>query len=366
MKRRSLRTLAIAIAAAFVVVIVAMGTAALLRSRPVRLPQPTGPYLVGRTEWRLDDSNRNEPGAVNRASRAIVIHATYPTLDKGEPGPYMSGAVARLRIQEHAPAQLLFSDPIVVRTNSLDGATPARAEITSIVVFLPGAGQNVAEYTGLIEDLASHGALVVAVAPPGNAPEMDPSGRVSPAVAAVYSAPEQEAPFRAWADAQTSDWALDAGLAYQNALAELGLDRSPPRGFIAVGHSLGGAAAMEVCAKVAECFGAIDIDGWPFGDVTTTGLHKPLLVMESDPGQDCNSLCERANREWTFIVSTASPNGVHKIFRDFRHFDFTDHSLFYDPALHWAGVLGSTPGSVTLTTTRASVKDFVRRWSSLN
>ena len=180
---------------------------------------------------------------------------------------------------------LLFANPRVIRTNSLDGAKPSSNRDMNLILFMPGTGQETAEYTSLLEDLASRGSVVLAVSPAGNAPVLDAGGRLVPAQALVYSAPEDSPEhLHAWGDAQVQAWAADADVAYVHTLAESILSDvlTPGHPFMAIGHSLGGAAALELCANAQGCLGAVDIDGWPFGDVTTTGLGKPVLVMQSE------------------------------------------------------------------------------------
>src|SRR5205085_7667383 len=43
-----------------------------------------------------------------------------------------------------------------------------------------------------------------------------------------------------------------------------------------VGHSFGGAAALEACRTDTRCAGAADLDGTQYGDVVRTGLRKPI------------------------------------------------------------------------------------------
>jgi pimeloyl-ACP methyl ester carboxylesterase len=44
-----------------------------------------------------------------------------------------------------------------------------------------------------------------------------------------------------------------------------------------VGHSFGGATALQFCHEDARCRAAIDLDGIPFGSVVTDGLAKPAM-----------------------------------------------------------------------------------------
>ena len=49
-----------------------------------------------------------------------------------------------------------------------------------------------------------------------------------------------------------------------------------------VGHSFGGAQALQFCHDDVRCRAAIDLDGIPFGRVVTDGLTKPAMFLLSD------------------------------------------------------------------------------------
>src|SRR2546425_1025709 len=53
-----------------------------------------------------------------------------------------------------------------------------------------------------------------------------------------------------------------------------------------LGHSLGGAAALEACVSQALLRACADMDGYPFGDVEQQGVGRPFLVLLSQPDRD--------------------------------------------------------------------------------
>jgi predicted dienelactone hydrolase len=53
----------------------------------------------------------------------------------------------------------------------------------------------------------------------------------------------------------------------------------------AMGHSFGGAAATEMCAKDPRVRGAINMDGWFFGAIRDRGSEQPLLFMDTSTVQ---------------------------------------------------------------------------------
>ena len=57
----------------------------------------------------------------------------------------------------------------------------------------------------------------------------------------------------------------------------------------AVGHSFGGAQALQFCHDDARCRAAIDLDGIPFGSVVADGLFKPAMFLLSDHDREMSN-----------------------------------------------------------------------------
>ena len=92
-------------------------------------------------------------------------------------------------------------------------------------------------------------------------------------------------------DGLAAVWAADARFAAHQVGVLLGthVDR---RTVAYVGHSFGGAAALEACRQDATCTGAVDLDGTPYGPVVHEGLQKPLLMLSSGVITLQRSLCK--------------------------------------------------------------------------
>jgi pimeloyl-ACP methyl ester carboxylesterase len=90
-----------------------------------------------------------------------------------------------------------------------------------------------------------------------------------------------------------------------------------------VGHSFGGAAALEACRVDPACTGAVDLDGTPYGPVVTEGLRKPLLMLSSGSGgadrdpPTQSLLAASGSAAWSYTIDGA------------RHFDFTDYAAYW-------------------------------------
>lgn len=133
----------------------------LLRDGP-RLPKPTGTYPIGRLRLALIDQQRPElftPAPTDQ--RAIVLTIFYPAQagDQMPPGPYT--AARNWQLVNGAPAFLLN----LVTPRFVDKA-PAADRAFPLLLFGAGFGGPITYYTSLIEEIVSHGYVVLAVEHP--------------------------------------------------------------------------------------------------------------------------------------------------------------------------------------------------------
>ncbi|WP_010300180.1 carboxylic ester hydrolase [Candidatus Odyssella thessalonicensis] len=120
------------------------------------LPKPTGHYAVGTRAIELMDCSRTLLRSKNK--KRLMVQAFYPVLapapGKG-PYPYM-------------PATL--EEGVVENIQVLAWAQPEAPALSSakfpIIIFTPGRGAQRQQYTILLEELASHGYVVLAIDQP--------------------------------------------------------------------------------------------------------------------------------------------------------------------------------------------------------
>ena len=155
------------------------------------------------------------------------------------------------------------------------------------------------DYTTLVEDLASHGYVVVGFdAPYRSFVVVFPDGRV------IARAPQNSADLvsgslqEQLADQLAQAWSADMGFALDQLER---LNASDPSGrflgrldmqWVGVfGHSLGGATALQFCHDDSRCKAGIDVDGAPLGCIVADGVTQPFLFLlsnhkgESDAGE---------------------------------------------------------------------------------
>jgi pimeloyl-ACP methyl ester carboxylesterase len=306
---------------------------------PLTLPTPTGPFAVGRvseawTDETSVDALAPEPGA----QREVLVWIWYPSTATAGAATdeYLSAPMrdAVVRSRGSIISGLLTRDLLKVRTNSLRDA-PVSTEQPSypVVIMRGGASAEVANYSTLAEDLASHGYVVVGVdAPYRTGLVAFPDGRV------VARRPENNPELCAAANREScigrllAAWTSDIGFALDR-LAQL--NRADPSDRFTgrldltrvgvFGHSFGGAQAAQFCHEDARCKAGIDVDGAPFGSVVQRGLDKPFMFLVSDRGELSNDDDRRIRGEIQSIYDRLPPDGRLLIgIRGAFHFTFSD------------------------------------------
>ena len=153
-----------------------------------------------------------------------------------------------------------------------------------VVLFSTGYGIERQLYTGLVEDLASHGYVVVAIDhphdanivafPDGHTVSIGKVGESNNAISNALTV--RIADTRYVLDALTR---LDRDSRRDAFFGILNLDRIGM-----FGHSLGGATAAATMLTDRRIDAGLDMDGFLFGKVATTGLDKPFMLFAADPG----------------------------------------------------------------------------------
>ncbi|AUG80114.1 esterase [Kitasatospora sp. MMS16-BH015] len=293
---------------------VAARSVAAVRQAEARLPQPTGPYPVGTTALQLTDGHRDDPWQPGQA-RKLMISLWYPAARPAAgPGraPYMVPAAA----EHFGSADSLGRSTYHFEPDSTDWAgvrTRARTDAPvlpggkrPVLLYSAGFGDPRSWGTGLVEDLASRGYVVVAVDHTYDASEVAfPDGSLATSVfPGMLGRPGLDlgALLRKVLQTRVDDirFVLDR-------LAGLGRDERLPAGLAAsldldrigmVGHSGGGSTALQTMHDDPRLKAAVDLDGqlhFPGPDgtgvhlttVARDGLTGPFLLMgtgEEDSG----------------------------------------------------------------------------------
>lgn len=285
---------------------------ALAARRPGRvrlsLPAPTGPYAIGTVSLHLVDHARQDPWWTTPHARELMVSAWYPAqgASRGHLAPWMpSGALVHYR-QELAvfleqPDGPPGTPPPPV---SLDGVnfpiTHARQDAPvkrsarpyPVVLFEPGFGLGRELGTTLVEDLASHGYVVVTISSTYEAAAVEfPGGRVELARPDDLPRPNIDM-IRRRADTLFVLDHLGALASSANPDAERrrlpsGLPRSLDLDKIGMfGHSLGGATTAQTMATDDRIIAGVNLDGSIFPD----------FDLHAEPGEVERELARVAGR----------------------------------------------------------------------
>lgn len=366
--------------AAGVLVLVALGTTTLLATlMPVfDLPAPSGALRIGTTTFSLVDSSRPEVFTRDAADRReLLIQAWYPAEPAADARPeqLVPPRVARAMTQGLGLSRLSFllSHLSLVKTHSYRDAPISEARPSyPVLVFSHGYWGTPAQNTVQMEELASHGYVVLSI---GHSYEssalLHPDGRlvgVSPELFRsvqeqarrpgygallwrLIASPDPEERQRLLQENSEHEvhfstsvrlWAADTSFLFDE------LQRPDPAPALrhfrrrldlerigVFGMSFGGATATEVCLQDARCRAGINMDGVQFGAAATrdSALRVPFMFMTSEP---FGMLAEPVFRR------TRAPAWLLKV-NGSTHLDFTDLSLV-SSLLRTAGMMGSIGG----------------------
>ncbi|HKS21572.1 MAG TPA: hypothetical protein VJZ76_02150 [Thermoanaerobaculia bacterium] len=241
------------------------------RELPVELPAPTGPYAVGRS---IEDWHE------------VIAWIWYPAVPNGAPAEYAPAAM-RAHLGG-GPLRFVTHDWAKVRCHSFANA-PRRPGSYPVVIFRGGASAPVVNYTTLLEDLASHGYVVVGIDARDRAsrnPELCTNTDCYNRLLAL--------------------WISDISSVADRLGGSVGI----------FGHSFGGSQAAQFCAHDPRCVAGIDVDGILLGDVVQHGINKPFLFILSDHRNEAGSDRIRAEIQSVRKPIVILPHANHFTFSD--------------------------------------------------
>lgn len=303
------------------------------RSEPVSLPETTGSFQVGRRTFEWTDTPRRDP-YVN-GPRRLAVWLWYPVA-KATTGQHVRYAPDDWDGLHLKGPLSVFQGPFdILQDRALDRVAVAPGRFP-VVVLMPGLGLSAPMYAALAEELASHGYLVAGVTPTysakltvlgghpvGSKPEASPSN--------LGDGSEGS---RQAGDQLVNLWAADARFAAGMVAKELPNSVQSAVGPSYVGHSFGGAAALEACRLDNQCAAAVNLDGTPFGAVVTKGVKAPMLLLGAD--DSCiTSVCgpdaadDLARDRALSLLKASSGTSWCATVPGTRSYNFTDYGVYY-------------------------------------
>jgi len=342
----------------------------------VSLPSPSGAYQVGRTELDWVDSSRPDSLAdAPGKSRELSVWIWYPAQVTASslPAPFLPPAWAKAKAADDGLGAYLERDSARIHTHSfLDAPISSGQGTFPIVVFQPGFGPAIYDYTVFAEDLASHGYVVVGI----NETESQffvsfPDGRVI-ARSNKGNIPDNADPATADQDANRIGqvWTQDA-IFVMNQLELTNQDASSPffqklevAHIGLLGHSFGGAVAMAVCQSDARCQAGANLDGTPLSDTANQPTRQPFLFVSEGYSQPFPQGClsDKNCQPLYAAYQQMSDQAYFVTVNGAKHFNFTDRSLRSLPLtrvlLKQMGIVGSMDPARGLEITSAYLAAF--------
>jgi predicted dienelactone hydrolase len=250
----------------------------------ILLPTPTGQYRIGRTSFHRIDASRPEPFTEDTADhRQVLFHIWYPAEPTGgAPAPYIDllpdNEIFR---KSYSPAGI--EKLVKTRSHALTGVGISDAQRRyPIIIFSHGLGSVSALYSTILENLASHGYIVVGVDSPffSSAVKL-PDGRVV----------KNESQRDRRKGAREEEAVIQARdlIFVLNELERLNKN-DPDKRFTGrfdlkrvgvFGHSRGGFAAPHACLLDRRFQACLNLDGYPLTPaVMENGIRQPYMHIE--------------------------------------------------------------------------------------
>jgi dienelactone hydrolase len=250
------------------------------------LPGPTGPYHVGVKSYHLIDKTRDEWFTDDETDyRELMIKVWYPTdcslFDKRF--DYMDEITfSWLRNQGPVPLISIPKDAYTfVHPYLYEDALPLNSTSYPVLLFSPGYDGVDSIYTSFIDELVSHGYVVVSM----NHPFV--SGvTVFPDNRTVYIAdlPGNFSESREFL-MRSQRTVVDDALFVLDTIEELNQTDSLLSGIFdcsrvgMFGHSFGGAATMSCCYEDERVQAGFTLDGVVYNDFLDGSISTPFLLM---------------------------------------------------------------------------------------
>lgn len=242
------------------------------------LPGPTGPHPVGTAPLHLVDTSRPDPVAGPGRHRELMAGIWYPAREAGDRprAPWMTEGALRAFLADVGFPLDPARGPL---TAAQVGAPVHRTgHRLPVVVYSHGAGSHRGDHTIMVQELASHGYVVITVDHTYDAFTEFPDGRVvTPADVPMYPR-DFAADLRFLLDCveriaaghnpDVDDEPLPRGL----------LGALDPRRIGAFGWSKGGTATALTMLADQRVRAGLSLDG-PMQPTVTADLDRPFMMM---------------------------------------------------------------------------------------
>ncbi len=304
----------------------------------VTLPEPTGPHLVGTAAYHWVDPDRPESATDDPGDRRQVIaQLWYPAAPAADPGyaaylPELGAMRGALLTRSDSLPRRIADDLAAlaaVRAHAVADAAvdePGRAPRYPVVVFSPGGNMSRHYHTALMQELASHGYVAVAVSHAYVGWDVFPAGGFVKSTDWGVNADDPDS--AAAAEARLADVLAGDVRLVLDRLAELDRGgrfegRLDLERVAVAGHSRGVLTVARACETIAVVVACLALDS--IGPDAGADLERPWLTLRRadwSPG--------RVERLRAFLSANPAGSRVASI-AGASHFTFSDLPIV-DPA----------------------------------
>ncbi|MGC4879207.1 alpha/beta hydrolase family protein [Micromonospora sp. DT43] len=286
MTRRGLVGATLAVGVGVSMGIAGRATAATADSGPARLtlPRPTGPYRVGTVPLHLRDRSRPEPLAGPGRYRELMVSVWYPAGDvrRYPLAPWMGAASMRTLLGSAGFDPDAVLAPLTAGHEGAPVRRPGRR--LPVVLYSHGAGSHRSDTTIIVQELASHGYVVVTVDHTYDGFGEFPDGRVTVQEEQFDSTPwtytrdvrfvlDQIAELAAGGNPDVDHAPLPAGLGASLDLSRIGM----------FGWSKGGTATALTMGTDRRVRAGLSLDGPMVSQpMPTADLYRPFMLMTAE------------------------------------------------------------------------------------
>jgi hypothetical protein len=314
-----------------------------------RLPAPTGPYKVGTQTRHLVDGSRSDPISDRPGSRReLMIQIWYPAeiSARGEFAPYRERSITTFKSAHFA----------LVKSHSILGTRfPQNPGRFPLLLYTPSWSGIRTESTVQVEELASHGYVVIGIDHPYSSNSVAfPDGTIVHRKFLGEEDYSSQAAFEAFVETASQQIQIRAKDASFVLDVLERLDANDPKGLLTgrldlarvgiFGSSLGGGTAAEACSLDRRCKAGVDMGGMIARGVAKQGAFAPFFFMFEGlyeeppfiPRTDLSSFSPAKRREIEFSLKQFSLmksllskyGGYWMTLNEIKHINFFDAPLF--------------------------------------
>jgi dienelactone hydrolase len=341
------------------------------RNKTVTLPKPSGPFTVGRIGYDWTDDSRSDAFSETKVhKRKLSIWIWYPSAltHNAKNAKYFPDKWEAIQNKDSGMPYLQQNFK-TIQNHSFQGVPLSTTQSTyPLIVFEPGMGNIVFNYTTLAENLASQGYIVVGINPTYSSRYV-----VFSDGSVAYRTTKGSIPENNITDKQMNDigsrlmktWTGDMKFGI-NKIGEMNTEQGniwsrhiDMKHIGAFGHSFGGAASANACLVDSRIKASIDIDGYLYG--VKGSPKKPFMFIMSEHSKKNDPFFQEFNKIQG-IYHRFKKDGYLIEIPKTAHFSFTDNAVFFSPILKVMRVYGTIDGERGLQITNSYMTAFFDKY----